>query len=190
MMKNYDVVVVGGGPAGVSQIVAHHRRYSANIGVPALLDSDAVTDSDVVMVCDYGNAGAIVQSYRVLFELLVGGALIGDQPAEQSASGRASHLLRTRTPGASRYRQTCEAAKCRATAGIGFGLHLLDTLHHTVLDAHRGTGACTAARLTGRRHNASSDYCGHYCIYSHLASRTWLVFRYHFCRFGTEIREL
>ena len=63
-----------GGPACVSQIVAHHRRYPADVGVSALLDSDAVTGGYVVVVGDHGDAGAVVQSYRVLYESLVGGA--------------------------------------------------------------------------------------------------------------------
>ena len=84
--------------------------------MPALFDSDTVADSDVVMVGDHGDGGAIVQSHRVLFELLIGSALIGNQPAEQSTPGSAGELLVARPPRAGRYRQSCEAAKRRAGA--------------------------------------------------------------------------
>ena len=81
--------------AGVSQVITHDRRYPADVGVPALLDSDAVADGDVMVVGDHGDAGAAVQSYRMLHESLVVGTLIGDQPAEQSAPGCAGELLVT-----------------------------------------------------------------------------------------------
>jgi hypothetical protein len=100
----------------------------------------------------------------VLHQLLIGCTLIGNQSAYQRTRSRSYHLLATRSPGAGSDRKPGKSAYYRTPGSVGFCLHLIDPLHHAILDTHRSAGTGTAGRFASCRHDAAGDYRRNYNV--------------------------